>query len=291
MSDTLREFLELLSSLGIMVDKESRNGGRCLQMRMGYVVEYGLITLVPNARDYGNGHLRNTCRQGIGIEIGEVAGGSTTTNDDHYIPLFGHFGNLLQGGNHTLLHPTALHDRRVKAGMEVESVVVVFQLIAEVTITGSSSATDHSDAPKYRRQRQRLIIVQDAIGFQLTKNLLTPQSHVAQRIGRVDIHNVQAIAILRMEYDFHLQHDGKSGTEGLARHGFELTQKRTIGSSPTGDTRLCQECPVVTFVALHQFTVEVATVCRSSLAQFSLHPITVGQSDRQCFADERVEFV
>ena len=49
---------------------------------VGYVVEYGLVAVVPDAYEYGDRALGYAGCQGVRVEIAEVARGSSAAYDD-----------------------------------------------------------------------------------------------------------------------------------------------------------------------------------------------------------------
>ncbi len=145
---TLREVIEPDSQFTHVVNEEGCNGSRCFQMGVGNIVEDSLVALVANACDDGKRHLGNANSKGIGIEIAEIAGGATSTDDGHNIPLVCLLGYLLQCLDDGLLYPTALHDSGEELDNKMKTKVVVLELVTEVPIASRRLTADDGYASR-----------------------------------------------------------------------------------------------------------------------------------------------
>ena len=95
----------------------------------------------------------------------------------------------------------ALHHGREKPDGETQAIVIAEQLVAEITVTGGCGRRNDGYTVGRQRQRQFLIVVQNAVRLQTCQNLPAQTRHVAQRIGRIDVRHGQRIAIKFMKGD------------------------------------------------------------------------------------------
>ena len=272
------------------VDKKSRNSSRRFKMSVGHMVEHRLVAFVSYTGDDGQRHLSNTRRQRIGIEVGKVADGSASANDDNGIPLFLLLGYLLQSSNYALLHPVALHDGRKEPEREMETVFVVVQLIAEVSVTGGRRTANDGDTLRKQGQWQFRIVVKNTIFLQLTQDFLTAAGHVTEGIGGVDAEYIETITVLLMERDFHFQHHFHTGPQRLPCHRLELTRQTTISRCPTRDTGLGHNPFPGLFVSFYEFPVKVSAIARTPFRKFTLHPIGIRETQLKGLTNKSIEF-
>ena len=80
-----------------MVDEEGGSGRGGLHAGVGDEVQDGLVALMADAHDDGQGHLRDGSSEVIAVEVGEVAGGTAATDDDSAVPAVGLVGNGGEG--------------------------------------------------------------------------------------------------------------------------------------------------------------------------------------------------
>ena len=71
--------------------------------------------------------------------------------------------------------------------MELETVRIVSELVAEVAVACGSLTADDGDVLTEQRQTEFFLQVEDALGFQLADDLLPLSSHVAEGVGWIDI--------------------------------------------------------------------------------------------------------
>ena len=138
--------------LGAVVDEEGGSGGWGLDARVGYGIEHRLVALMADAHDDGQRHLCYGGCKGVAVEIGQVAGGTAATDDDDAVPSVGLGGDGCERCQHALFDVGSLHDGGEETHLEVEAVVVVSQLVAEVAIAGSTGRRDYGDAFDEARQ-------------------------------------------------------------------------------------------------------------------------------------------
>ena len=81
----------------------------------------------------------------------------------------------------------ALHDSREERVGKVETIVVVVELIAEITVSGSLFTRDDSDMLGKKRKLQLPLQVEDSFLLELSDDFLSLTGHVAHRVGRVNV--------------------------------------------------------------------------------------------------------
>ena len=86
-----------------------------------------------------------------------------------------------------MLHLLTLHDGRKELYLEMETVVVVGQLAAEVAVAGSPGCRNDGNALGKHRNLQFALQVEDTLFFELTDNLLALAGHVANGVGGVNV--------------------------------------------------------------------------------------------------------
>ena len=111
--------------LSEMVDEEGGSGSRRLDTLVGNHIEHAFVSFVTDSRDDRQrevGHILGKCQ---GVEARKVAGGSSSSDDDHAI-VFLPFGiDAIQGSDDALLHSLPLHRGRKETGGELQTVVVI----------------------------------------------------------------------------------------------------------------------------------------------------------------------
>ena len=113
--------------------------------------------------------------------------------------------NGIEGADDALLHLFALHDGREELDVEMEAVVVVGQLTAEVAIAGSIGGGDDGNALGKGGDAQLALQVEDTLFLQLSDNFLTLACHVAEGIGGVDVADNPRETVRLVELSIYLQ--------------------------------------------------------------------------------------
>ena len=243
---------------------------------MGHVVEHRLVALMPDASQHRQGIECDASCQLVAVEVAQVAACSPTPDDDNEVEVMVWGGkNLFEGTDDACGHLFALHDCREKLYVEVEAVVVLLKLIAEVAVTCCRSAAYDCDSPEQPRQRQALVVVEDAVFFELHENLASALCEVAQGESRIDVEDIERESVLLMEVDLDQQLHLQSLPKHLATLLLEAKPQDVVVPCPASDARSCHDA-VALLVLLDKFSVEVASEgwC-ADIAQFAHHPIGV----------------
>ncbi len=283
------EMLEGSQLVCAMLDQKRSRSGRRLYSRVGYRIEHGLVALMTYAYDDGEGHLRHSGCQRISVEIGEVAGGTAATDDDNAVPLLGFIGNGCQGGHDALLDMGALHHSWEQLAVEKEAVVVVEELMLKIAIARGTRRGYDCHTLEESRQRQLLVVMEDAVGLQLVQYLAAPQGHLTKRECRVYLLYVEGIAVhlvkLNADEHAHLQ----AGTQALSSGALEERCLQRVG---TGPHRAAGTGYKLTprGIALCKLHVEMAVGGQSCLGKLSLQPIGIGERLLKCFTHKLIKF-
>ena len=283
------EMLEGSQLVCAMLDQKRSRSGRRLHSRVGYRIEHGLVALMTYAYDDGEGHLCHSGCQRISVEVGEVAGGTAATDDDNAVPFIRLIGDGSQSGHDTLLYVRALHHSREQLAVEEETVVVVEELMLEIAIARCPRRGYDSHTLEQARQRQLLVVMEDAVGLQLVQYLAAPQGHLTKRECRVYLLYVEGIAVhlVKLNADEHAYL--QAGTQTLTGGTLEERCLQRVGTSPhrsagTGYKLTPQG------IALCKLHVEMAVRGQSCLGKLSLQPIGIGERLLKCFTHKLIEF-
>ena len=198
--------------------------------------------------------------------------------------------DAVQGSDDARFHPLSLHHGGEQTGIEDIAVGVIFQLVAEVTVPCRRGRRDDCHPLGEQGHLQLLVQGQHALLLQLCQYLPTPTRHVAQRIGRVDIHDVEGVAVEFVEADGDLHQHLDAGHECLSRLLLEVRLQQPVNRTPYHATRLGYQV-VSTGILLYQFQVAVSGRIAADVAQLSLHPIFVRESQFQPTAYQVVQFI
>ena len=141
----LPEHLQMAVSFREMVDEKGSRCRRRLHPLERDHVEDALVALVSYARDDGQREVGYVLGEGQRVEAAHVGSGTTATDDHHGVEVVGPVKDVVQCPDDAVLDLLALHDSRKERVGEVETVVVVVKLIAEVTESGGLFTGDDRD--------------------------------------------------------------------------------------------------------------------------------------------------
>ena len=195
----------------------------------------------------------------------------------------------IQGCDHRFLCALALHQGGEKLHIEGIACSVVCQLVHEILIPGRCRRGDQSDPAGQEWQWQLLVQLEHPLLLQLTNNLQPFACHVAQCVGRINVHHGQAqpIQLMKIHRDpyQHLQ----SGDETLACLHLEIGFQQAKGLRPDRPTYLGQELSAAG-ILLDELQVAMprGTVL-PHIAHLRPHPIGIGKSLLQGHADALVQ--
>ena len=126
----------------VVYKQRCSSGGR-LDSGMGDHIEDAFITVMADASDDGQGEVGDVLSQGEGVETTHVARGTTTSYNYDAVKYLTRGLTLcevedaVEGIDDTLLYTFALHDGREELGTEFETIGIISELVAEVTIACS----------------------------------------------------------------------------------------------------------------------------------------------------------
>ena len=171
----------------------------------------------------------------------------------------------------------------------MEAIVVLLQLMAEVAVACGRRAADDSNATKQARQRQTLVVVQDAVLLELHEYLSAAFGEVAKGECGIDVEHIERIAVLLVEVDLDLQLHLQALAECLACLLLEAQPYYIIVACPTGDASPSHDA-VGQLVPLHKLAVEVTAIggC-TDVAQLAYHPVRLVETHLDKLAYQAVQ--
>ena len=236
---------------------------------MGHHVRHARILVVADARQHGERELGDVGAETVGVEAVEVAGRAAAPDEDHGVELPDALGHGAERRDDGLLGGIALHEGVEE--LRAEGIGTLRQLLAEVLIAGSVGARDHRDALHDRGQRRFAVHLPDPLALQAGDGLLTLTLHVAQRVGGVDVGDLERKAVEFVVGDRRAGQDADAGSELAAGLRLEVGGHARIGRTPDDGPRLGQRHAVVT-PFLDQFEVAVARVVDLQFGDFGADP-------------------
>ena len=219
---------------------------------------------------------------------------------------------MVQRSYDALLHLLALHGGRKELCAEGEG--RVGELVHKIAITSGSGTGDDRDVKAEKRQRERLLHVEDSLGLQLGDDLLTATGHVAKGERGVYVGDDPRETVCLVELGINLQSHLHAGMQPLARHPLKqglqhqpprppATSLRTcdgssINSLPLGGRFMLRQAPqaspwaervgAMAFI-LYQLHIAVAATL-AALCQLGLHPVFPVEAALENLAHKAVEF-
>ena len=142
---------------------------------------------MTDTRDDGQRKVGHVLSEGQRVEAAHVGSGATATDDHHGIEIVGLVKDVVQCSDDAALDLLALHDGWEERVGEVETVVVVVELVAEVAEARSLLAGDDRDVLGEKWELQLPLQVEDTFFLELADDLLPFAGHVAHRVGGVDV--------------------------------------------------------------------------------------------------------
>ena len=236
-------------------DKPSGYGRRGFERRVGHHVGHAGVLVVPDARHHRQRELRHVGAEPVGVETVEVAGRAAAADEDHGVEFVHPLRDGAQRRDDRLLGRRALHE-----GVEerhLETVGAFGQLLAEILIAGGVGARYDRHALHHDGHRCFAVHVPDALFLKLGDGHLPLPLHVAQRVGGVDVGDLERESVEFVVIDGDLGQNLDSGGEPLAGFGFEVSCDAGVGRAPDHGARLGQRNAVVALF-FDQFEVAVA---------------------------------
>ena len=192
--DALLGIVNACLYLAQVIDEQGCSCRRCLDACVANHIEDALITVVADASDDRQWELGYMFSQCQCVEAAEVGSSSTTTDDDDDVKLRGEGRglrgeriDLLQRIDDSALYLFTLHNRREEGDLELKAILVFFQLSTEIAIACCTSSGNDGNTLGKQWNAQLTLQVEDTFFLQLADNLLALASHVANRVGGVDV--------------------------------------------------------------------------------------------------------
>ena len=224
-----------------------------------------------------------------GVETGKVAGSTTATDDDYAVKLLIFGIDAVQGSDDALLHSLALHRGRKEAGGELQAVIIIGKLIAEIAISGCRGTRNHGDALAEHREHQLLLQLEDALSLQRIDDFQPLARHITHRIVGVDVIYDPRETIVLMELGVYLEQHLHACMNALSRNPLEIRLDKHPAVAPAVGMSLGYR-RIRPLILLDEFQIAVPAVTLASLGEFRFHPIAVGQGHRNDFAHHGIEF-
>ena len=236
---------------------------------MGHHVGHAGVLVVPDARHHRQRELRHVGAEAVGVEAVEVAARPASADQHHGVEFFRPGRDVAQGFDDGFLGRFALHEG-VEQG-QLETVGASGQLLAEVLIAGGVGARHDGHALHDGRHRRLAVHVPDALLLQLRDDLLPLPLHVAQRVGGVDVGDLEREAVKFVVGDQRLGQYFDARGEPLARFGLEIARDAGVVRTPhDGPGLRCRHAVVAAL--LHKLQVAVARVVDLDFRNLGAHP-------------------
>ena len=161
--------------------------------------------------------------------------------------------------------------------------------MTEVTVARSSGRGDDGDALGQEGHGELFVERKHPLALQLVEDLLAVAHQVAQGIGRVDVGDVQTVAIEFVKRHLHLYQYADASGKGVAGSLLEIGCQQAIDTAPDGATGLGYKGPRL-LIALHELQVAVAVAIEVYLAQLGLYPVGIGHASLHGGAHQAIEF-
>ena len=267
-----------------MINEEGGSGCRCLYTLERNHIQHTLVPFMSYSRDDRQREVCHILGKRQGVETRKIARSTTTTDDDYAVKLFPFGIDTVEGSNHALLYPLALHRSRKETGLKLQTIIVIGKLVAEITITCCRCTGNDGDALAEHRECQLLLQFEYALCFQRIDDFQPLARHIAHRIVRVNIVYYPGEAIVLMKLRVYLEQHFHSCMNALSGDALEIRFDEHPSVSPAGGMRLGNG-RIRALILLDEFQIAVPAVALASLGEFRFHPIAVGQGHRNDLTD------
>ena len=220
-------------------------------------------------------HTRRSDRQcdGFGVEQREL-GARAPTADDHEDVDVGAPAERGDCGTHHCLGEISLHAH--VHDPDSESMTTVLQLVHEVVPSRTVDARDEADAQRHHRHRVATVRVVQTGGHQAANQFFAFQSHLSERVARVDAAHLQAqpaVGRVVVEYAVHAHLHAVGEEQPVA------LQQRAQAHADVGEERHVENrAPITT--GLHELEVGMPVLLVVSL-DLTPHPETITELSTQ----------
>ena len=248
---------------------------RGFERRMRHHVRHARILVMADTRQHRQRELRHVGAEPVGIEAVEVAGRTAAADDDHGVELLHAVGHGAQRRNDRLLGRRTLHERIEER--EAEPVGAFADLLAEILVAGGIGARNDGYALYDGGHPDLAVHVPHALLVQTVDGLLPLPLHVAQRVGRVDVGDLERESVEFVVVDGDFCQDLDPCGEPLPGFCFEITRNAGIGRAPDHGARLCQRHAVIA-PFLDEFQVAVSRIVDFDLGDLGAHPDGQGKT-------------
>ena len=173
--------------------------------------------------------------------------------------------------------------------MELETIFVRFQLVAEIPIACRSLGGDNGNTTGEHRKTKLLLQVEHSLFLQPADDFLPFPHHVTHSKFRIDVINNPREAVLGMELGMHLQHQLHSRMHLLTGNADKVGHDdRPYVAPALGRCPGYRDIPIP--VLLYQFHVTMSAVL-TDLGEFGFYPVGACQSGIDCFCHHTVQFI
>ena len=217
-------------------DEPRRHGRRRFERRMRHQIGDARILVVPDARHHRQRKLRHVVAQAIGVETVQVARRPAAADHHHGIERLPGSGDAAERVDDRIFGRRALHDGVEER--ETEAVGAFSQFVAEILIPGRTAARHHGDALHDGRHRLLPVHLPHPFGLQAGDGLLPLPLHVAQRVGRIDVEQLQREAVEFVVVHRRFGQYAHAGGEPLPRLGLEIGGDARVLRPPDHGARL-----------------------------------------------------
>ena len=242
---------------------------------------------MPDARDDRQRKLCDVGAEAVGVEAVEIAARSAAADQHHGVELPEAFGYGAERPDDRLLGRGPLHEGVEQR--EVKAVGALPELLAEVLVTGCIGARDDGHALYDGGHGLLAVHLPDTVALQLGDGHLPLPLHVAQRVGRVDVGDLQREAVEFVVIYQHTCQDPDAGLEPLPRLGLEVAGDAGVVRAPDDGPGLGRGDSVVTAL-LDQFEVAVARVVYLDLGDLGTDPQGQGEAFVEGLPDQPLQF-
>ena len=200
--------------------KPRRHRRRGLKRRMCHHVGHTRILVVTDTRNDGQRELRHIGAETVRIETTQIACRAAAADQNHGIELLRPFGHGTQRRHDRILGRGTLHH-----GVEQshdKGIATPAQFVAEVAVSCRRRTRHNGYALHQQRHRRLAVHVPHAVGLQSQNRLPTLALHLPERIGGIQIDDLQRQPVEFVVRDQHPHQNLHPRLQTAARLGLEV---------------------------------------------------------------------
>ena len=208
--------------------------------------------------------------QAIAVETAQVALRTAAADYYHCIEIVGTVGNRTQSLDDRIFSAGTLHKGIEKRNFK--PVRTVGKFVTEILITGGIAGRNDRQTLNHHGQLQFTVHFEYAVGLQPCNGLLPLPLHVPERIGRINVGNLQRKAVQLVIRYHHLHQHLQSGREHLPRQLTKIRFQHRISIAPDDGVRLGLR-NVIRTTLLDQLEITMPRIVHFQFADLGRHPI------------------